>query len=102
MSNGQPVYGISWSGPVSGSALTSNDYYLLEDAKYVEIRAEYVKHVSRMLQMLGDDEASATAAAEKILAMETTLVTPQYDKVQSRNMDNFNNYVDNSLAGFIS
>lgn len=31
MSNGQPVYGISWSGPVSGSASTSNDYYLLED-----------------------------------------------------------------------
>ena len=71
--------------------LPDRDYYLLEDAKYVEIRAEYVKHVSRMLQMLGDDEASATAAAEKILAMETTLVTPQYDKVQSRNMDNFNN-----------
>ncbi len=31
MSNGQPIYGISWSGPVSGSASTSSHYYLLED-----------------------------------------------------------------------
>ena len=31
MSNGLPMYGISWSGPVSGSASTSSHYYLLED-----------------------------------------------------------------------
>ena len=31
MSNGLPTYAISWSGPVSGSASTSEDHYLIED-----------------------------------------------------------------------
>lgn len=74
-----------------GVGLPDRDYYLLEDAKYEEIRAKYTEHVARMLQVLGDDEASAKAAAEKILAMETALVTPRYDKVESRVMSNFNN-----------
>lgn len=71
--------------------LPDRDYYLLEDGKSKEIRVEYVKHISRMLQMLGDTEADATAAADKILAMETALATPRLDKVESRDARNFNN-----------
>ena len=75
----------------NGLGLPDRDYYLLEDGKSKEIRAEYVKHISRMLQMLGDTEAGATAAADKILAMETALATPRLDKVESRDARNFNN-----------
>jgi len=75
----------------NGLGLPDRDYYLLEDGKSKEIRVEYKKHISRMLQMLGDTEGNATAAADKILAMETALATPRLDKVESRDARNFNN-----------
>jgi putative endopeptidase len=75
----------------NGLGLGDRDYYLEMDTKSIEIRAKYVEHVSRMLQFLGDDENSATASAEKILAMETQLAEPRLDKVQSRDVRNFNN-----------
>ncbi len=55
------------------------------------IRGQYVDHVTRMLQFLGDSEADARAQAETILAFETKLATPRLDKVASRDFRNFNN-----------
>ncbi|WP_405203147.1 M13 family metallopeptidase [Dokdonia sp. LLG6352-1] len=75
----------------NGLGLPDRDYYILEDSKSKEIRVEYKKHISRMLQMLGDSEVDATAAAEKILEMETALAIPRLDKVESRDARNFNN-----------
>ena len=75
----------------NGLGLGNRDYYLEMDIKSVEIRAKYVEYISKMLQFLGDDEISATASAEKILAMETQLAIPRLDKVQSRDMRNYNN-----------
>ena len=74
-----------------GTGLPNRDYYLDQDSKSKEIREEYKKHVSRMLQMFGDSPESADAAAIKILAMETALEEPKLDKVQSRDARNFNN-----------
>ena len=75
----------------NGLGLPDRDYYILEDSKSKEIRVEYKKHISRMLQKLGDSEVDATAAAEKILEMETALAIPRLDKVESRDARNFNN-----------
>ena len=75
----------------SGLGLPGRDYYLDQDEKSKETRAEYVKHIVRMLKMLGDDDATATDAANKILAMETKLAKPRLDKVQSRDIRNYNN-----------
>ena len=75
----------------NGLGLGERDYYLDMDTKSVEIRSKYVEHISRMLQILGDDEISAIASAEKILTMETELAIPRLDKVQSRDMRNYNN-----------
>ena len=75
----------------NGLGLGERDYYLDMDTKSVEIRSKYVEHISRMLQFLGDDEISAIASAEKILTMETELAIPRLDKVQSRDMRNYNN-----------
>jgi len=74
-----------------GLGLPNRDFYVDMDAKSVEIRSQYVDHVTRMLQFLGDDEASARAQAEIILAFETKLATPRLDKVASRDFRNFNN-----------
>ena len=75
----------------NGLGLPDRDYYLEMDEKSVEIREEYKKHIARMLQVLGDDEASAKDAADRILAMETALAQPRLDKVESRDARNYNN-----------
>lgn len=77
-------------GP-NGLGLPDRDFYLEQDEKSIEIREEYKKHTARMLQMLGDSEADAKTAAEKILAMETTLAEPRLDKVERRDVRNMNN-----------
>ncbi|MBS9463087.1 M13 family metallopeptidase [Flagellimonas sp. 389] len=77
-------------GP-TGLGLPDRDYYLDEDDKSKEIREEYKKHVTRMLQMLGDSEEVAMAASEKILELETILAEPRLDKVARRDARNLNN-----------
>lgn len=75
----------------NGLGLPDRDYYLEQDEKSKEIREEYKKHISRMLQMLGDSEADSKAAATKILAMETALAEPKLTKVERRDARNYNN-----------
>ncbi|MEZ4875257.1 MAG: M13 family metallopeptidase [Flavobacteriaceae bacterium] len=74
-----------------GLGLPDRDYYLNMDAKSVEIRQQYVDHITRMLQFLGDSEPSARQQAQTILAFETRLAKPRLDKVASRDFRNFNN-----------
>ena len=75
----------------AGLGLPDRDYYLAQDEKSKEIRMKYMEHTSRMLQMLGDDKATADAAAEKILAMETQLAEPRFTKVERRDNRKSNN-----------
>lgn len=75
----------------NGLGLPDRDFYFDEDEKSVEIREEYKKHVSRMLQKLGDSEEAATKAADKILALETQLAEPRLNKVERRDARNYNN-----------
>ncbi len=74
-----------------GLGLPERDYYLDQDEKSKEIRGQYVDHITRMLQFLGDTEEQARKAAETILDIETKLAEPRLDKVQSRDARNFNN-----------
>ena len=74
---------IAWVNG-AGLGLPDRDYYLDEDEKSVEIREKYVDHITRMLQYIDYDEANARQAAEKILALETQLAEPRFDKVESR------------------
>ncbi|NNC69189.1 MAG: M13 family peptidase, partial [Flavobacteriaceae bacterium] len=71
--------------------LPDRDYYVLKDEKSKERRQQYVDHITRMMQYIDYSEADAKAAAEMILAVETKLAEPQLDKIQSRNIQNFNN-----------
>ena len=74
-----------------GLGLPDRDFYIDQDDKSREIRQQYVDHITRMLQFLGDDEASAKEQATTVLEFETRLAAPRYDKVQSRDVRNFNN-----------
>ncbi len=74
-----------------GLGLPNRDFYTNTDPASVKIREQYVDHITRMLQFLGDSEESARKQAETILAFETKLATPRLDKVESRDFRNFNN-----------
>jgi putative endopeptidase len=66
-----------------GLGLPDRDYYLKDDdAKLKGIRADYRKHIEKMLGMTGDKNAAADA--DQILALETSLAKIEWDKVQLR------------------
>jgi putative endopeptidase len=67
-----------------GLSLPDRDYYLNTDKRYVDIRANYVDHVSRMLQLLGESSTQAAADAQKVMAIETALAKPAMTRVQMR------------------
>ncbi len=71
--------------------LPERDYYLDQDEKSKEIREEYKKHIVKMLQILGDSESDATTASNKILELETKLAEPRLNKVERRDVRNYNN-----------
>ncbi|MEO6392902.1 MAG: M13 family metallopeptidase [Pyrinomonadaceae bacterium] len=65
-----------------GLSLPERDYYLAEGMK--EKRAEYVKHVTRMFELLGDDNATASANAATVLTVETKLAQGSMDRISLR------------------
>ena len=72
---------------VGGLGLPDRDYYLNPDARFVKIREAYVAHIQRMLGFAGVAEADAKPRAEAILALETALAKPQWDRVKLRDRD---------------
>ncbi|WP_121666901.1 M13 family metallopeptidase [Mesonia aquimarina] len=74
-----------------GLGLPDRDYYTKKDSESKKIRTQYVDHITRMLQFLGDSKEEARQQAETILALETRLAEPRLDKVASRDFRNFNN-----------
>lgn len=99
----QPFFGLAaFSNPANsamnaayitpgGLGLPERDFYTNTDPASEKIRQQYVDHITRMLQFLGDTEESARKQAETILAFETKLAIPRLDKVASRDFRNFNN-----------
>lgn len=69
-----------------GLGLPDRDYYTKDDSKSVELREKYVKHIARMLKLMGDDEASATAQADRIMMLETRLAEASMTNTEQRNI----------------
>ena len=98
-----PFMGLRVSADLNNSAMNAvylgpgrlglpdRDFYLEQDEKSKEIREKYKEHITGMLQRLGDSKAKATAAADKILVMETALAEPRLDKVERRDVRKQNN-----------
>lgn len=80
----------AYVGP-GGLGLPGRDYYLDQDDKSKENRANYIAYITKMLQYIGVSEADAAVKANRILEMETTLATPRLTKVERRDIRNLNN-----------
>ena len=57
-----------WQG---GLGLPNRDYYFNKDARTENIRRQYVAHVTRMMQLLGEDSATAGKHSATIMKIET-------------------------------
>jgi len=67
-----------------GFSLPDRDYYLKDDAKYVDIRKQYLEHVSKILQLAGAPVVQANAGAQAVLKFETELAKAALDRVSLR------------------
>jgi len=64
--------------------LPDRDYYVSEDKDPKEKREKYVLHVARMLHFLGEKPWKAKKDAATILALETAMSKPRFDRVERR------------------
>ena len=67
-----------------GLGLPDRDYYLKTDEKSTHIKDEYIKHVAKMLELMGDDAAKAATETQTILALETKLAEASMTRVERR------------------
>lgn len=57
----------------SGLGLPDRDYYFNTDARTVNIRREYVKHITNTIRLLGQDEATAAKLSAMVMKIENDL-----------------------------
>ncbi|HEX4426206.1 MAG TPA: M13 family metallopeptidase [Terriglobales bacterium] len=73
-----------------GLGLLDRDYYLNDDAKSVETRQQYVTHLQKTFELLGENSATATAHAKTVMEMETALAKASMNIVLRRDPANLN------------
>ena len=80
-----------------GLGLADRDYYLADDARSKEIRAEYLKHVASMFQLIGESTEQAAKSAATVMQIETGLAKVSSTRLELR--DPVSNYNKTNLAG---
>ena len=67
-----------------GLGLPDRDYYLKTDARSVALRRQYLRHVARVFELVGDTPARASAEASTVMALETALARASLTNVERR------------------
>ena len=71
-----------------GLGLPDRDYYLKDDARFADVRKQYVPHVARMFELAGDRRDAALEAARSVLEIETALARASLERVKRRDPAN--------------
>jgi putative endopeptidase len=79
-----------------GLGMPDRDYYLREDEKSKQLRADYVQHVAKMLALAGDGPEKAAAESTVVMNIETALAKASRSRVELRDPDK--NYNKMTLA----
>ncbi len=80
-----------------GTALPDRDFYLLDDPKFVDIRAKYAAYLEKIFTLAGRPEPAASAKA--VVELETALAKIQWTNVESRDaVKTYNKMVLANLA----
>src|SRR5580698_2886859 len=67
-----------------GIGLPDRDYYFRTDEKSVEIRKQYVAHLLKLFELLGNPTDVAAKRAEAVMKIETALAKGSLDSVSRR------------------
>jgi putative endopeptidase len=67
-----------------GLGLPDRDYYTKDDAKSVELRKQYLAHVQKMFELLGDKPETAAAEAQTVMRIETAMAKGSMTRVERR------------------
>jgi len=67
-----------------GLGLPDRDYYTKDDAKSVELRNQYLAHVQKMFELLGDKPETSVAEAHAVMRIETALARGSMTRVERR------------------
>jgi len=68
----------------SGLSLPDRDYYLKQDARFIEIRKQYSDHLTKMFTLAGDAPAQAAKEAAAVMEIETALAQASMSRVDQR------------------
>jgi putative endopeptidase len=68
----------------AGLGMPDRDYYTKTDSASEKTRGEYLRHVARMLQLAGEDSASAAGSAQAIMRLETALANASMTREAQR------------------
>lgn len=81
-----------------GLGMPDRDYYTKDDEASKKLREQYVAHVTKMLTLLGEDQAKAADDAKKIMALETSLAQASRTRVELRDREkNYNKMTADEL-----
>lgn len=67
-----------------GITLPDRDYYFMNDSRSVNIRKEYLSHLSKMFALIGQSQEQASVSADAVIRIETALAKAQFSRVESR------------------
>jgi putative endopeptidase len=67
-----------------GLGLPDGDYYFKDDSQSRELRKQYVAHVQRMFELLGDEPETAAIEAQTVMRIETALAKSWMTRVELR------------------
>jgi putative endopeptidase len=67
-----------------GLGLPDRDYYTKDDAKSQELRKQYVAHVQKMFELLGDKPETAATEAQTVMRIETAMAKGSMTRVERR------------------
>lgn len=70
-----------------GMGLPDRDFYLDDNPRRAKIRAAYLKYMATVFGLGGDDEATAAAKADKVMAVETAMAKASLGVVERRDPD---------------
>jgi putative endopeptidase len=70
-----------------GLGLPDRDYYTNSDDRSKSIRDEYLKHVTKMFELMGDDAAMAATEARTVMTLETKLAEASKTRVELRDVE---------------
>ena len=68
----------------AGLSLPDRDYYFKQDARSVETRNQFLKHVAKMSELLGGTPTASAAAAQAVLTLETAFAEAAMTNVERR------------------